>query len=253
MKVCVIQPRYSFDEGDLEACFREFLSLLDRCDESLDLIVLPEYSDALADVKGKAGFYGAAEQYGETLLQRASETARRCHALVFVNCGYRTAEGIRNTTYAMDREGRIVGKYFKAHPAPSEVKKDDEGGHELDVAYSYEYAPPYILELEGLRFGFLTCYDFYFYENFARIAQEKVDILIGCALQRTDSHHALSLMNGFLCYNNNAYLVRASVSLGETSERCGCSMVVSPEGKELLNLKSAVGLGICHIDPTKKY
>ena len=253
MKVCVIQPRYSFDEKDLDSCFRSLLDLLEQCDESLDLIVLPEYSDALADVQGKDGFYGAVNQYNAILLQKASETAKRCHALVFVNAGYETENGIRNTTHAFDREGNLVGRYFKSHPAPSEVKTDAEGGHELDVAYSYEGASPYILELEGLRFAFLTCYDFYFYERFAMLAREKIDIIIGCSLQRTDTHEALSIINSFLCYQTNAYLVRASVSLGETSEVCGCSAVFSPKGEQLLNMKNRVGLGICEIDPTAKY
>ena len=59
MKVCVIQPHYSMNPDDLDSCYQGLLSLLDQCDESLDLIVLPEYSDALADVVGKAGYYGA--------------------------------------------------------------------------------------------------------------------------------------------------------------------------------------------------
>ncbi|MBQ7335898.1 MAG: hypothetical protein IJW92_05455 [Clostridia bacterium] len=227
--------------------------MLDQCDESLDLIVLPEYSDVLADVKGRDGFYNAVQQYQPFLLKKASETAKRCNSLMFVNAGYETENGIRNTTHAIDRNGNIVGRYFKAHPAPSEVKTDAEGGHELDVAYSYEIASPYILELEGLRFAFLTCYDFYFYENFAKIARENIDIIIGCSLQRTDTHEALSIINQFLCYNTNAYLIRASVSLGENAEVCGCSMVVSPGGKMLLNMNSNVGLGICEIDPKQKY
>lgn len=253
MKVCVIQPRYSFDERELESCFNFLLAMLDECDDSMDLIVLPEYSDVLADVKGKDAFYSASENYRDTLLERACATAKRCGSLVFVNCGYESEGGIRNTTYAIDRCGNVVGKYFKAHPAPSEVKVDAEGGHELDVAYSYERTPPYVLELEGIKFAFLTCYDFYFYENFARIAREGVDVIIGCSLQRTDSHEALSIINKFLCYNTNAYLVRASVSLGEESELCGCSMVVSPKGEELVNLKSKVGLGVCEIDPRSKF
>ncbi len=253
MRVCVIQPQYSFDGGEVEQRFADLLALLDRCDDSLDLIVLPEYSDAPADVQGKDGFYGAVENHAELLLQKACDTARRCHASVFVNCGHKCPNGIRNTTHAIDREGRVVGRYFKAHPAPSEVKTDAEGGHELDVAYSYEAAQPYVLELEGLRFAFLTCYDFYFYENFARIARENVDIIIGCSLQRTDSHEALSIINRFLCYNTNAHLIRASVSLGAGSQLCGCSMVVSPKGKILLNMESRVGLGICEIDPQSKH
>ena len=127
MKVCVIQPRYSFDERDAEKCFKGLVGLLDECDGSMDLIVLPEYSDALADVKGKDGLYGAVEKYGSAILEKARETARRCHSLVFVNCGYKTEGGIRNTTHAIDRDGNVVGRYFKAHPAPSEVKTDGEG------------------------------------------------------------------------------------------------------------------------------
>lgn len=253
MKVCVIQPKYSFNENDVDIRFNDLIKLLDECDESLDLIVLPEYSDALADVKGKAGYYGAVGKNKDILLAKASETAKRCNSLVFVNAGYQTENGIRNTTYTIDRKGDVVGKYFKAHPAPSEVKTDLEGGHELDVDYSYEISSPYILELEGLRFAFLTCYDFYFYENFAKIARENVDIIIGCALQRTDTHTALEIINKFLCYNANAYLIRSSVSLGEDSKLCGSSMVVSPKGEMLLNMESKVGLGICEINPNEKY
>ena len=115
------------------------------------------------------------------------------------------------------------------------------------------FRSPYILEIEGLRFAFLTCYDFYFYENFPKIALENVDIIIGCSLQRTDTHEALSIINKFLCYQTNAYLIRASVSLGENSAVCGCSMVVSPRGEEILNLKSQAGIGVCEINPKEKY
>lgn len=253
MKICVIQPHYSFDGNDVNECFEGLTCLLDKCDESMDLIVLPEYSDAPADVLGKDGFYGAVEKYNERLMEKAKETAKRCNSLLFVNAAYMTEKGARNTTHAIGRDGEIIGRYFKAHPAPSEVKTDAEGGHELDVAYSYEIAEPYVLEVEGMRIGFLTCYDFYFYENFAKIARQNVDIIIGCSLQRTDSHEALSIINKFLCYNTNAYLIRASVSLGEEVKKCGCSMVVSPEGKVLLNMESRVGLGICEIDPHAKY
>ncbi len=253
MKVCTIQPRYSFDERDLDTCFEELIAQLDRCDESMDIIVLPEYSDAPADVKGKEGFYNAVAKNGERLLEAARTTAKRCHAIVFVNAGYETADGIRNTTHAIDRRGNVVGRYFKTHPAPSEVKTDAEGGHELDVAYSYEAHEPYAIEIEGIRFGFMTCYDFYFYEAFARLALERVDVIVGCSLQRTDTHEALSIINKFLAYNTNAYIIRSSVSLGADSAVCGCSMVVSPRGEEILNMKNKVGLGICEIDPSEKY
>ena len=253
MKVCVVQPKYSFYENDADVCFKELLTLLEETDDSMDIIVLPEYSDVLADVKGKAGYYETVNRYNKIIMEAAKNTAIRCSSFVFVNAGYHTEDGIRNTTHVFDRSGNIIGRYFKAHPAPSEVKTDAEGGHELDVRYSYEYSAPYVIEIEGVRVGFLTCYDFYFYENFARIARERVDIIIGCSLQRTDTHEALSIINKFLCYQTNSYLLRASVSLGKDSKVCGCSMIVSPNGEELVNLKNQVGLGICNINPKEKY
>ncbi len=254
MKACVIQPKYSYNPEDLNARFADVLAMLDECDESLDLIVLPEYSEQPSDsLPGKAFLYNAVEAHSDILLAKVSETAKRCHAIAFVNCGYMTEGGVRNTTHAFDREGKLVGRYFKEHPAPSEVKTEKEGGHECDVAYSYEFRAPYILELEGIRFAFLTCYDFYFYEYFAQIARQNVDVIIGCSLQRTDTHEALSIIGKFLCYQTNAYLVRASVSLGETSPVGGTSMIVSPKGEMLLKMDNDVGLGVCEFDPHAKY
>ncbi len=253
MKVCVIQPYYSFEEKDTEKCFRDMMALLDQCDESMDVIVLPEYSDVPAAQDGRDGFRRAVEKYNAVVLDKARETARRLHAIVFVNAAEKTETGLRNTTHAIDRQGNVVGKYFKAHPAPSEVKTGAQGGNELDVSYSYQPASPYVLEIEGVRYGFMTCYDFYFYEAFAALARRNVDVIIGCSHQRTDTHEALSIINRFLSYHTNAYLVRSAVSLGEDSPVCGCSCVIAPDGAVLADMKSRVGMAVCEIDPHKKY
>ncbi len=253
MKVCVIQPRYSMDYSDAEACFDEMLGLLDQCDGSLDLIVLPEYCDVPVATPDGHAFHACLERYNAVIAEKAAEAAKRCRALVFANYAQRTARGWANATHAFDREGHEIGVYMKAHPAPSEVKPVDEGGNGLDCAYSYDYAQPYVLEAEGLRIGFVTCYDFYMYESFPALARRNVDIIIGCSHQRTDTHDALEVFGRFLCYNTNAYLVRSAVSMGADSKVCGCSMVVAPDGEMLLNMKNDVGLGIVEIDPSKKY
>ena len=253
MKACVIQPYYSFDYKENDRCFEEMVALLDQCDESMDIIVLPEYSDIPADQPDKAHFDASIEKYNGIIMEKAKAAAIRCNAIVFVNAGYKTESGWRNTTHAIDRKGNIVGRYFKAHPAPSEVKGDELGGMGMDVTYSYEYADPYVIEIEGIRFGFMTCYDFYFYEAFGRIARENIDVIIGCSHQRTDTHETLDMLHRFLCYHTNAWLVRSSVSLGEESEICGCSTIVSPAGKVLVDMKSKVGLGIAEIDPKEKH
>lgn len=253
MKVAIIQPHYSKKPEDGTKCFADLLALLDDCTDGMDVIVLPEYSDIPYNEPDLDRFDEAAKKNNAVLLQKVRETAVRCRATVFCNCFDFLPAGKRNTTFVFDESGTCVGKYYKTHPAPSEVRTKAEGGHGLDVAYSYVYEKPYVLELGGVRYGFLTCYDFYFYENFSRIAKENVDVIIGCSLQRTDTHSALEIIGRFLSYNTNAYLIRSSVSFAPDSPVCGASMVVAPDGKMLLNMGNDVGIGVVEFDPQKKY
>jgi len=248
MKACVIQPPYSMDPSNSDEYFAYKLKYLDECDASMDIIVLPEYSDVPCCTHTREETLEYSEKYNSLLLEKCAETAKRCNAILFVNAFYKAEKGYRNTTYAFNRSGEIVGKYFKKHLPPFELNE-----MALDSSYIREFSEPYVLEIDGIRFGFLTCYDFYFYEAFAAIARKNVDIIIGCSLQRTDTHDALEIIGRFLSYNCNAYLLRSSVSLGKDSLICGSSMIVAPDGKMLLNMKSEIGLGTAEIDPHKKY
>lgn len=253
VKAYIVQPYYSTNKEDLDMCYDGMIDLLDSIGEDADIIVLPEYCDVPASCSSKIGFHASIERYNSVIKEKAAAAARRCHSIVFFNAADKTPTGWRNTTYALDREGKVVGRYYKAHPAPSEVKTEREGGSELDVTYSYEFRQPDVIEIEGIRFGFMTCYDFYFYENFAPLARQNVDVIIGCSHQRTDTHEALSIINRFLCYNTNAYLLRSSVSLGLDSGICGCSAVIAPDGEVLVDMKSEIGVACVEFDPFKKY
>jgi glycerophosphoryl diester phosphodiesterase/predicted amidohydrolase len=248
MKVCIIQPLYSADYERSEELFRWQLEAMDQCDESMDLIVLPEATSVPALAKTLEQFHESYEKYNEIVLTKAAQTAKRCHSVLFINALYDSGKGLRNTTYAFDREGNVVGHYFKQHPTNGEVFK-----RKMDCDYSYEFSNPTVIEIEGLRYCFLTCYDFYFYEIFPNIARQRPDIIIGCSHQRSDRQDALSLMSRFLAYNTNAYVVRSSVSMDESSEIGGGSTVVAPDGRVIVDMGSRVGMETCIIDPTKKY
>ena len=168
--------------------------------------------------------------------------------MLFINMSDITPTGRRNTTYAFDRNGNLAGKYYKQHLTPGEVTET-----KLDSEYSFQFSEPTVLEMEGIRFAFLTCYDFYFYEAFANIARQNVDVIIGCSHQRSDTHLALEIMSQFLAYNTNAYVLRSSVSMDENSNIGGASMVVAPTGKTLINMYSRVGLETVEIDVHDKY
>ena len=248
MKVCIIQPAYSTDYERSNYYFEEQLKLIDQCDDSMDLIVLPEACDIPCLAGSKENAERSSAKFLDRLLQKVADTAKRCHAMIFVSASSNEPTGRRNTTYAFDRNGEIVGKYFKQHLTPGEVTRT-----RLDSDYTYEWSEPTVIEMEGLRFGFLTCYDFYFYEAFSNMARQGLDFVIGCSHQRSDTHLALQIMSQNIAYNTNAYVVRASVSMDEASDIGGASMVVAPNGEVLTNLYSRVGLATVEIDPKAKY
>ena len=105
MKVRVIQPAYTFNAEDLQKNYESMVALMDECNESLDIIVLPEYCDILAAQKGKAAYRSAIAKYNRPVMDKAIEMAKRCHSIVFINCAYEVEKGkFRNTTHAIDRE-----------------------------------------------------------------------------------------------------------------------------------------------------
>ncbi len=247
MKACIMQPPYSRDVSFSDEYFNRKLAWLDECDESLDLIVLPEYSDVPCATETLEQTLYYHKLYIDRLLDKCRETAIRCKAILCVNA-LSNDGGYRNTTYVYGRDGSLLGRYFKKHLPPLETDV-----LHLEDAYTWEYSEPYVLEIEGLRYAFLTCYDFYFYEAFANIARQNVDIIVGCSLQRSDSHSAIEIMCRFLAYNTNAYVVRSSVSFAEDSKICGASMIVSPRGEVLTNMEGRFGMAYAEFDPKDKY
>ena len=248
MKACLIQPPYSDDPARADEIFAFVLRMLDACDETDDLIVLPEYGDVpvvahTADEKMRLH-----RTYAPALLEACAKTARRCGAVVFANALLETPGGVRNTTFCFDRGGEVAGRYFKRHLPP--VEREMAG---FDSSYVDEPQPPYVLDLDGVRYAFLTCYDFYFYESFARLALEGVDVVIGCSHQRSDTHAALEIMCRHLAYNTCAYVLRSSVSFAEDSTVCGATMAVAPDGTVLANMRGAFGRTEVEFDPKAKY
>ena len=248
LKACVFQPPYALDMADVDKSMQWEFDALKKCDPSLDLIVLPEASDRQGRPRSREESIEAARKYNAPLLAACAETAKRCGATVFVNALDFSYPSPRNTTFAFDKTGACVGKYDKEHLTAGEWKK-----YKFDESYMWKWSEPKILEIDGVRYAFLTCYDFYFYENFANIARLKPDVIIGCSHQRSDPHSVLEMIGKFLAYNTGAYLVRSSVSMGLDSPVGGGSMVVAPSGEMLGNMFSRVGTLTVEFDPHAKY
>mgnify|MGYP003294032632 CR=1 FL=1 len=170
MKVTVVQPNYYAGE-DPAARTADFLrDCLQQVQEG-ELIVLPEYSNAggLSDPDQER----AAMPRAKELLSLASSVAGRKKAYVAINVLERRESRIKNSTYLFDTRGEVAFVYDKIHLPPSEVELGVEPGDGACVA-----------ELDGLRLGFMTCYDVYFSEQIEYIAQQQPDIVLVPGYQR---------------------------------------------------------------------
>ncbi len=243
----LIQPIYSLDTADADRFFEYKIKMLDEIPPDADIVVLPEYSDVPVSPRNNAQLTEMHAKYFDRLMQKCAEIAKRCGCIVFVNALDGSCGEWRNTTYAIDEGGEVIGKYYKTHIPPAEKK--------IDVAYSYteDIKDYYTLDYKGVRYAFLTCYDFYFYEGFPKLAGLCPDVIIGAALQRSDTPYISETICRFLAYNTSAYVLRASVSLGEGSRTCGGSMAVDTEGKTLSAFENQVGVLRAEFDPHKKF
>ncbi len=249
MKFCVLQPPFALDPANVGASIQWELDALAKCDESLDVIVLPEGSDRQGKAASREQAIATAKDIGANVIAACAETAKRCNAVVFVNAyDFSHGENPRNTTFAFDRSGALVGKYDKRHLTMGEWKR-----WHYDSSYMWEWSAPEVMTIDGVKYAFLTCYDFYYYEALANIARYKPDVIIGCSHQRSDSHLALDFFGRFIAYNTGAYLVRSSVSMGKDSPVGGGSMIVAPSGEMLGDLKSRVGTLTVEFDPHEKF
>lgn len=140
-----------------------------------------------------------------------------------------------------DKNGAVAFLYDKIHLPPSEVALGVVRGNGDCVC-----------ELDGIRFGFMTCYDVYFNEQIEWIAKQRPDIILIPGYQRgerTDIIRAQAKLTAFRC---NAYVARSSYSMND-DVRGGCSMIVSPDGQILKDIGKNTGSISTEIDPKWKY
>ena len=79
MKVCIIQPGYSADYSLSDLYFQKELELLDQCDETMDIIVMPESCDIPCLATTKEDSEKSVEKYNEAILKKANKEILRAH------------------------------------------------------------------------------------------------------------------------------------------------------------------------------
>lgn len=246
MNIRVIQPPYPKRAEDTPASVAFMIEELQRCDEALDLILLPECCNAPSGCGDSSLLRALVAENTTKLLDAVKETAVRCKAVVGINL-YVYGEGhettVRNATLLFDSEGRLAAQYDKQHLPASEYNNEV-----IDHSYLVSSGNPFCAEVEGVRYAFLTCYDMYYTEFIHRISLEKPDVMLICSLQRAERADILEMQAKNCAFVCNSFVVRSSYHMGFDSKTGGCSMIVAPDGVVLRNFGQEKGSFDCQVE-----
>ncbi|MBE5737610.1 MAG: carbon-nitrogen hydrolase family protein [Clostridiales bacterium] len=238
MKATVVQPPYFMGENPDEKIAEYLITELEKAREG-SIIVLPEYSNAggISDVEKELKAIPRAKM----MLEKASEVAKSKKCYVAINVLENRDGQIKNSTYLFNTKGETAFIYDKIHLPPSEI--------DLGVQYG---AGECVYELDGIRFGFLTCYDVYFNEQIEYLAKMKPDIILVPGYQRGEATDIIRAQTKLIAFRCNAYVLKSSYSMN-SDERGGCSMIVAPNGKILKDLGKDIGSITDQIDLSFKH
>ena len=109
MNIRVIQPPYPKRVEDTTASVSFMIDQLRLCDETLDLILLPECCNAPSGCGDSSLLRRLVAEHTDDLLTAAKETAIRCKAVVGINLyvyGQDHKTTVRNATLLFDSKGR---------------------------------------------------------------------------------------------------------------------------------------------------
>ncbi len=238
LNVTVVQPAYFVGDHPDEKIADFLIKELEKV-EAGSLIVLPEYSNAggISDIESEM----KAMPRAKAMLKKAADIAKEKSATVAINVLEEREGTIKNSTYLFDKEGNIAFVYDKIHLPPSEIA--------LGVQYGDGAC---ICDLDGIRFGFLTCYDVYFNEQIEYLASQKPDIILIPGYQRGEATDIIRAQTKLIAFRCNSFVAKSSYSM-DSDEKGGCSMIVAPDGRILKDLGKEVGSVSAEIDPEWKY
>ena len=247
MKLCAIQIPFVKRASEITAAVDMAVDFLDSCDDSCDMILTPEYTNAPAAFPVGECIPFAVSQTPK-LLDAARRAAVRCNAIVAVNYVCEAEKGLfRNTTEVFDRQGKSAGRFYKQH-----LPRAEKNVNLLDEEYTRKFRAPTIVEVDGIRLGFLICYDTYFTEYIAHLAHARPDVVLISSFQRAERQDVLRMQCGMIAFNCNAFVLRSSVSMGEKSTLGGNSMIVAPEGEILAEFGNQLGVLSCEVGDVKR-
>lgn len=204
------------------------------------LVVFPEYSSYFVDPFDDSLAHGAQDIDGDFVRALTRIAAAHDMHIVAGLLERGTGTRVRNAVVAVGATG-LVASYRKLH------LYDAFGQRESDWVEPGEIAEPEVFEVDGLRFGLMTCYDLRFPEVGRVLADAGAEVfLVPSEWVRgpLKEHHWRTLLHA-RAIENTVFVAAADhpPPLG-----VGGSMIVDPQGVEIASIGTGTDVAVAHLD-----
>jgi 5-aminopentanamidase len=206
--------------GNLGHNIKEMSALLEAAaQENVRIVVFPELSisgyDTYLIEEGRCSI----NEEGDGLKYLLNE-CRRLHIYAVIGACIERPEGISNSAFVIDENGKIIGTYDKHYIDSSEKELFIPGKH------------GFLFEVDGWKFALGISYDSTFPEHARAMALSGAEVyLVLGAFINGGSDHQRSISFPARAIENNIYVVFSNYvgSHGEM-DFCGRSAIYSPDG-----------------------
>ncbi|MCK5811996.1 MAG: hypothetical protein KAG94_03810 [Clostridiales bacterium] len=240
MNISIYQPKYPKNYEQTVDVIKKIIDVCNQPLEDIDLLVFPEYSNCagMNDVQKELIHI---RKYNTKLLNVLKKRAKETKTTISINMLIEENKLLYNATILISKKGIIEAIYKKTHLAYPEITDGITPGNEV-----------LLVEVDGVKYSFATCFELYFTEFFEAVAYKKPDIILAPSYQRSERIEALMTQVNARALDSEAYVIRASYSMGSNSLTGGYSQISSPLGEMLLQAKQEEGLFSVTINPFKK-
>jgi predicted amidohydrolase len=237
MKIAVYQGE-GLNGEVAESLGRMKMNALEAAAQGAGLVIFPEMFLTGYNI-GNAVFTLAEPADGPSAAAVA-KISRECGVAILYGYPERSGDRIFNSARLVDSAGIAVANYRKTHLYGSEERRLFAPGDDLVIA-----------EMEGVRMGFLICYDVEFPEAVRALALAGAELIaVPTALIQPFDIVARTLVPA-RAFENQVYVAYAGMCGSERGlGYCGLSCIVGPDGRDLARAGSGPALLIADIDPS---
>jgi predicted amidohydrolase len=196
-----------------------------------DIVCLPEFFNTgyHLDLIGP-DFYPLSEPIPGPTTETLGKLARAQGQVVLANipeADPRQEGVLYDTTFVLDAQGRLVGRYRKTHLYPTE-HRFFRAGDEFPVFH-----------VNGVRFGTATCFDHAFPELFRALALKGAQIVFIPSAVPVGYEYLLNLRTRARAQDNQVWVAAVNrVGTEDNITYCGLSKVVNPQGEVIAEASS---------------